>query len=377
MMSTPTGIDADNVLTTTVQLTRDQSSFADWQADGETHARILEQIRQQPGVLAAGGTNFLPFEVGWRNAFGIEGQPPPARQEDAPQAQMHSVSEGYFEAMGAAMAEGRAFTPFDGPAATGVVIVNETFARRFLSDGPAVGRVLLSYASGIGPLGRSLLHVSGKPVAVRYEIVGIVKDVRNAPLGQAIEPAIYFSTRQFPFREQFIAVRASDAGAALTAVRQALRSAAPNVPMAAAQTWGARFAARTAEPRLLMSVLIFFGGLAALLAALGVYGLFSWSVALRTRELAIRLTLGARPAEVGRLVIRHSIALVAIGLAAGFAIVRFAESALSRVLFEVSPGDAGSTTAAGAILFLAALVACVPPAIRAMRVDPVEGLRVE
>jgi predicted permease len=377
MMSTPTGVDADKVLTTTVQLTRDQSSFADWQADGETHARILEQIRQQPGVVAAGGTNFLPFEVGWRNPFGIEGQPQPARHEDAPQAQMHSVSEGYFEAMGAAMAEGRAFTPFDGPTTTGVVIVNETFARRFLTDGPAVGRVLLSYASGIGPLGRSLLHVSGKPVAVRYEIVGIVKDVRNAPLGQAIEPAIYYSTRQFPFREQFIAVRASDAGAALTAVRQALRSAAPNVPMAAAQTWGERFAARTAEPRLLMSVLIFFGGLAALLAALGVYGLFSWSVALRTRELAIRLTLGARPAEVGRLVIRHSIALVAIGLAAGFAIVRFAESALSRVLFEVSPGDAGSTTAAGAILFLAALVACVPPAIRAMRVDPVEGLRVE
>ena len=115
------------------------------------------------------------------------------------------------------------------------------------------------------------------------------------PLGQPVEPAIYFSTRQFPFSELFIAVRATDRAAALAAIREGLRAAAPQVPMAAARTWGERFAARTAEPRLLMSVLLFFGGLAALLAALGVYGLFSWSVALRTRELAIRLTLGARP----------------------------------------------------------------------------------
>ncbi len=378
MMNTPTGVDADGVLTTTVQLASNRSSYDGWQAAAETHARIVEQIRQQPGVIAAGGANFLPFEVGWRNPFGIEGQPAPARREDAPQAQMHSVSDGYFEAMGAHMAQGRAFTPFDGPSTTGVVIVNETFGRRFLSDGQGtVGRGLVSYSSGIGPLGRSLLHVSGRAAPVRFEIVGVVNDIRNAPLGQAVEPAIYFTTRQFPFDEQFLAVRAADQGAALTAVRNALRTAAPTVPIGAAQTWGQRFAARTAEPRLLMSVLLFFGGLAALLAALGVYGLFSWSVALRTRELAIRLTLGARPAEVGGLVIRESVVLVAVGLIAGFAIVRFAESALSRVLFEVSPGDAGSTTLAGALLLVAALVACVPPALRAMRVDPVEGLRVE
>jgi ABC-type lipoprotein release transport system permease subunit len=108
----------------------------------------------------------------------------------------------------------------------------------------------------------------------------------------------------------FIAVKASSPSAAQTAIREALRKVVPNVPMSATQTWGERFAAKTAEARLLMTILLFFGGLAALLAALGVYGLFSWSVALRTRELAIRLTLGARPSSVGALVIGQSAVLV-------------------------------------------------------------------
>jgi len=223
------------------------------------------------------------------------------------------------------------------------------------------------------PPGQQLPHLP----PTRYEIVGVVRDVRNVPLGQTVEPALYFSTRQFPFREQFLAVRAADTGTALAAIRTGLKNAAPNVPMATAQTWGGRFSKRTAEPRLLMTILVFFGGLAGLLAALGVYGLFSWSVALRTRELAIRLTLGAKPASVGGLVVRQSAILVVIGLAIGLVVIRVAEGALTRVLYEVSPGDISSTMTASGLLLVAALVACLPPALRAMRVDPVEGLRAE
>ena len=105
----------------------------------DTHARLLEAIRQQPGVISAGGTNFLPLAVGWRNPFRVDGQPAPARIEDLPQAQMHSVSDGYFEAMGATLAAGRAFTDFDTASAPAVVVVNETFAARYLPQG-AVGR---------------------------------------------------------------------------------------------------------------------------------------------------------------------------------------------------------------------------------------------
>jgi putative ABC transport system permease protein len=126
-----------------------------------------------------------------------------------------------------------------------------------------------------------------------------------------------------------------------------------------------------------MTVLVFFGVAAASLAALGVYGLFSWSVAQRTRELAIRLTLGARPVSVGAGVVRQSAVLVAIGVAVGFAIVRVSERALTRVLFDLSPHDPSALAGAGILLALVAIGACVPQAVKALRVDPVQGLRAE
>ena len=141
----------------------------------------------------------------------------------------------------------------------------------------------------------------------RFEIVGVVKDVRNVPLGQAVEPADLFHDAAVPVpRGVYHRARGRRRRRRSRRCGTALKQVAPNVPMAAAQTWGERFAERTAEPRLLMTILVFFGALAGLLAALGVYGLFSWSVALRTRELAIRLTLGAQPLSVGGLVVRQS-----------------------------------------------------------------------
>jgi predicted permease len=388
MMDTPTGVNADSVTIATVQLSpsavgapaRGGTIATNWYPVADVHTRILDEIRQQPGVISAGHSNRLPLEVGWRNPFLIDGQPRPARQEDLPQAQFLSVSDGYFEAMGAEFVAGRAFTAFDNRDSVGVVIVNESFARRHLADGNPLGKTVRSWATGIGPLGTHLKSPPNyRPPAegMPHEVIAVVKDVRNVPLGQAVEPAVYFTTRQFPFSEVFIAVNATDRVTAQAAIRNALRKVTPNVPMSVTQTWAERFAARTAEARLLMTILLFFGGLAALLAALGVYGLFSWSVATRTRELAIRLTLGAKPSSVGALVVGQSAVLVVIGVAAGLVIIRAGESALARVVFGVTTSDATALITASALLLLAALVACVPPALRAMRVDPVEGLRSE
>lgn len=388
MMNTPTGVNADSTTIATVQLSaRDVGAPARggtiqtvWVPTADVHMRILDEIRQQPGVTAAGHSNFLPFSVGWRNPFLVAGQPRPARQEELPQAQMHSVSEGYFEAMGATLSRGRAFTQFDHKDAAGAVIVNETFARRYLGDGDPVGQVLLTWATNIGPMGtylKSPPNYRPPHEGMASEIVGVVNDINNVPLGQAVEPAIYFTTRQFPFSEVFIAVQATDRSVAHTAIRNALRKVVPNVPMSTMQTWGERFASMTAEARLLMTILLFFSGLAALLAALGVYGLFSWSVALRTRELAIRLTLGAKPSTVGALVIGQSAVLVIAGLAVGLVIVRLAEGALTRVVYGVSTTDALALATSSVLLLVAAVVACVPAAIRAMRVNPVDGLRAE
>ena len=384
MTRTATGVDAEDVLTTSLQLTpRSVNAPAgatpaqSWRLVADTHARVLESIRQQPGVVAAGGTNFLPLTVGWRNPFNVDGQPMPPRIEDLPQVQMHSVSEGFFEAMGATLAAGRAFTAFDTADAPSVVLVNESFATRYLSDG-ALGRTVRNWSTAIGPLGVNLkAREAQRHDGFPFEVVGVVRDVKNGPLGQDVEPALYFSTRQFPFSELFVAVRASDVPAAQAAVRNALRTTVPNVPMGASRTWGDRMAAYTAEARLLMSVLLGFGALAALLAALGVYGLFAWAVTLRTRELAIRLTLGATPTSVGASVMRQCARLVVAGLVVGVVLVQASDALLARVLYGIRSSDPAAIAGAVGVLLVAALSACVPAAWRAMRVDPAVGLRAE
>ena len=384
MTRTFTGVNADDVLTTTIQLTpqsvnapRAATQGEAWRRVADTHSRLLEQIRQQPGVVAAGGTNFLPLTTGWRNPINVDGQPVPSRIEDLPQAQMHSVSEGYFEAMGATLSAGRAFTAFDTADAPSVTIVNESFAKRYLPDG-ALGRTVRNWSSAIGPLGTNLkARQAQMHEGFAFEVVGVVRDVKNGPLGQEVEPAVYFTTRQFPFSELFIVVRAADGSTAQSAVRGALRAVVPNVPMGTTQTWGERMAAKTAEARLLMTVLLGFGALAGLLAALGVYGLFSWAVALRTRELAIRLTLGATPSSVGASVMRQSALLVVGGLAVGVGLVQVADALLARVLYGIQSSDATAIAVAASLLLLGALGACLPAAWRAMRVDPAVGLRAE
>jgi hypothetical protein len=397
MVNTPTGVDADDVVTTSVQLTvpgGDRTGIipdAQWRTFADQHATILEQIRRQPGVSTAGATSVLPMQIGWRMPYEIDGEAP-RRADDRPIGQYQTVSEGYFESMKAPLVLGRAFSSFDTYTSAPVVIVSESFMNRHRdpsttltagSGRPVLGRRLLTNQGSIGPLGRNLMVTppaqgsNAPPPVVAFEIIGVVKDVRNVPLGQAVEPTIYFSARQFPFAELFLTVRATDTASGVAAVRNALRAVTPNTPMGKAQTWGERMAAYTAEQRLLMTLLVLFGAAAGLLAALGVYGLFSWSVAQRTRELAIRLTLGARPLSVGVRVIRQSIALIAVGLVVGLAIIWLAETALRRVLFDMSPRDPASLTAACAVLVAVALIACVPPALRALRVDPVDGLRAE
>jgi putative ABC transport system permease protein len=319
------------------------------------------------------------MEHGWRNPF-LRADQPPGRSEDRPQVQDHSVSEGYFETMGATLLEGRLFTAQDTPDSETVVIVNETLAKRYFPGESAVGREILSWSFQIGPLGRNLtwkLTPDGHAVAPRIRVIGVIADIQNVALGLPAEPAVYATSRQFPFSSVTIAIAARDQAAAEQAARNALKAVSPNTPLGTVETWPGRLSRRTAEPRLLMTTLTAAGALAAFLAALGIYGLFSWSVALRQRELAIRLTLGARPVSVGAAVVRHSVALVVVGLVTGLALVQTARGALSTVLFGITPNDLTSIAIAGALLFAAALAASLPPAWRAMRVDPVEGLRAE
>jgi putative ABC transport system permease protein len=379
MTRLPLGVAGRDVVLAGVQIS---AATQQWDAINTQHHAILDRIRQQPGVTSAGTTNILPMEHGWRNPF-LHADQPPVPVNERPQVQYISVSDGWFETMGAVVRDGRTFTARDVVGTEAVAVVNESLARRFFPGRSAVGGRLLGVPGQIGPLGRNLMYTvsaDGKHrvgPAQGWRVVGVVADVQNVALGLQPEPAVYLTTRQFPFSAVTVSIAARDRATAIQAVRNALKAVSPDTPLGTVETWQEHVATRTAEPRLLMTTLTIFGALAAFLAALGVYGLFSWTVALRRRELAIRLTLGARPSSVGASVVRHSAVLVAAGLLLGLGLVQAARGLLATVLFGVTPHDPASIASGTALLLAAAVVASLPPAWRAMRVDPVEGLRAE
>jgi ABC-type lipoprotein release transport system permease subunit len=280
------------------------------------------------------------------------------------------VSDGYFEAIGARLVSGRLFTAHDGVAGEPVVVVNQTFARRHFSGEDVVGRRLRRMPLGIGPLGRNLM-----PRESAYRIIGIVADVQQAAIGLPIEPAIYHSSRQFPFSAMRLVLRGADPAAIAAAVRTAVRQTNPTLALGEIRTMNERLREATAQPRLLMFVLAAFAVLTGTLAAVGVYGLLMWVVGERRRELAIRLALGARPAALAGGVAAQGIALVALGLIIGLAASRAAGTLLNAVLFEVGIGDPLALGGSALLLLAAAVVACAVPAWRAATVQPLEGLR--
>jgi putative ABC transport system permease protein len=367
MMSAPTGIVAEQVLTTSLQLPG--ISTKNWLDAEQFYSTLLDRLRQQRGVESAAASNFLPLQAGWRTHFNKEGQPPPRTGEEM-MAQSHSVSDGYFETFRVRRMAGRLFTPHDGPTGEPVVIVNSSFAQRYFPGEDPIGRRLTHLPSGIGPLGRNLM-----PRGTAFQIVGVVDDIQQAPIGQPMEPAIYHSSRQFPFSAMNLVVRGPDMSALASATRNAVRQTNPSLALGDVRTMDERLHRATAEPRLLMFVLSAFAALTGILAAVGVYGLLTWVVNERRRELAIRLALGARPTSLARSVTVQGVVLVAIGAAIGLAGSRAAGSLLQVVLFQTGISDPIAVAGSTALLLGAALAACALPAWRAARVQPLEGLR--
>jgi predicted permease len=367
MMDAPTGIVSEQVLTTNLQLSG--KAYQKW-ADTEVfYAALLDRLRSQPGVDAAGVTNFLPLQAGWRVPFGVEGRPG-ARAGEELMAQVHSISDGYLEALRARLIAGRTFTAHDGPTGEPVVIVNQTFARRYFPGENAVNGRLVQLPNGIGPPGRNLMSRGSV-----FRIVGVVADVHQAAIGQPPEPVIYHSSRQFPFNAMSIALRGPDVSALAAAARTAVRQLDPTLALGDVQTMPERLRSAAAEPRLLMFVLAAFAVLTGLLAAVGIYGLLTWVVNERRRDLAIRLALGARPALLARGITLHGITLVAAGAAIGVAGSRAGGRLLQDVLFQTGPSDPAAVAASVGLLIAAALAACALPAWRAAKVEPLDGLR--
>jgi putative ABC transport system permease protein len=348
------------------------ASYRDFRKIADFYDQLLTSIRSQPGVSDAGLANFLPLDAAWRIPFRIDGRPVP-KPEDAPIAQHQSVDEDYFKVIGVPLLKGRFFEARDTVEAPGVVMINESLARREWPNEDPIGRLITATVRFVGPMGAVLM-----PPGTTYQIVGVVADVRNASLSQPPEPAIYFTYRQFSFRGFNLAVKGQgDVAAVVNAVRTSVQRLDPNLPLAPAHTLDRVVAEATDRPRALMLLMGVFAAIALVLSALGIYSVLSYSVNQRRQELSVRMALGAQPGDVLWLVVRQGLWLAVIGGTIGVGGALAVGRLMSSLLYGVSPGDAATFGVAVVLALLTTLVACVLPARRAAALDPLSGLRAD
>ena len=300
--------------------------------------------------------------------FGIVGQPPPADPRDFPRASARIVSAGYAEAIGLKLVAGRLPGPRDDAGTPPVVVVSESLARQYLGGvDKAVGTRVQMF--GPAPL----------------EVAGVVGDVRHTGLDAEPQPEAYVLSRQLPPNARIgragttaIVVRSSgDPLAIVPFLRQAILEIDRDVPLDNVMTMEARLSASVAGPRFYAMLLGLFALVALVLAAVGIYGVLSYNVSQRHREIGVRMALGAAGRDILALVLRQGLALTLvgalIGLAGAFATTRF----LTTLLFGISPTDPITYVAISALLTAVAFFACWIPARRAIRVDPMTALRYE
>ena len=327
--------------------------------------RLLPAVRAMPGVRAASPVVAVPYagSGGWDGRLEAEGQDARAAAAN-PLLNMEVVAPDYFATLGLPVTRGRAFTEADREGAAPVVLLSEGAAR--------------FYWNGADPVGKRLQM--GPPQARRtFTVVGVVPETRYRDLREA-RPSVYFPLAQsfFPFTPTTLVVRAAGAPAAVApGLRRAIAEVAPGVALASATPFETLRDAPLAQPRLNALLLAAFAAAAVLLAAVGLFGTMAATVRQRTRELGVRMALGASARDVAWLVVRRGLVLAAAGTAVGLIGALAANRALAALLFEVRPTDALTLAAVALVLLAVAAVASLLPARAGARVEPVTALRAE
>jgi putative ABC transport system permease protein len=355
------GFDADRVLSARLNLPR--SGYPDDSARAVFGRKLVERLRLIPGVEAAGLTNYLPLSGWWGTIpFDIEGMPK-AQPGSEPSADFRVASDDYFRSMGISLVAGRSFTERDDPSSPRVIIVNQTFVKRYLPGGEPIGkRLVLDLGAGQRP----------------YEIVGVIGDVKSFGLEEAANPDIFFSYWQVPFAIVGVSLRTSGDPASLASpLRAALWSIDRDQPITHLLPMSTLAAESLTFRRTGMTLAASFGLVAVMLAAIGIYGVVSYSVSRRTREIGIRLALGATRHEVGRLMIREGLMMASVGIVVGVAAALALSRFLRSVLYEVRPADPLTYVVVSATLLAIAVLSTLLPARRASAVDPITALRME
>ncbi len=319
--------------------------------------KMLDEVSNAPGVESVAVTTGSAFPYLNFN-FNIEGQPLPA---EAP-ALYETISPNYFKAMKASLVTGREFDERDSTNSPGVAIINETLARR--------------YFDGQDPIGKRI-SINYLGARQTREIIAVAKDMNQGEPGK-IEPQIYVSYQQQPWLSASLVVRAaSSPDSARKDAQQAIWAVDKNQPVSKSDTTEMVLSNALAEPRLYTILLGAFAALALILAAVGIYGVMAYSVAERTREIGIRMALGAQTSDVLRMVIGQAMKLIVVGVAIGLVAAYGLTRLIASLLFGVSATDPVTFVMVSALLAGVALMACYIPARRATKVDPMVALRYE
>jgi putative ABC transport system permease protein len=357
------GVNPSHVVTMQIPLPRTKYS-KDEQRLG-LYEQLLARVEGVPGVESAALASSLPpdLQTLW-NPFSIEGRPPRPESE-LPVGDYILVTPEYFSALGIPVLRGRAFTDADREGAPRVCLINQTLAREFFP--------------GEDPLGRRLKQGPDRPDNPFMEIVGVVGDVRYEGLDAKVQPAYYLPFAQNGWGDMSLLVRSSatDPAALVPAVRGELRALDPELPLAGVRTMDELLTRSVAEPRFRTLLLAVFACAALLLAAVGIYGVMSYTVAQRTHEIGIRMALGAQGRDVLRLVVGQGVRLTLVGVLLGLAGALLLTRVLTGLLFGVSATDPLTLVCVPLLLSLAALLACYVPARRASKIDPLVALRYE
>jgi len=333
----------------------------------QTYSQILERTTAVPGVVSAGAISDLPLTgSNTSDSFTIEGRPPIAKEAE-PSTEYHVVTPRYFESMGIPLLSGRDVAHTDTRQSPNVVVINEVFARR--------------HFAGENPLGHRL-RLQGQERDPLL-IIGVVGNVRQLGLDEQLTPEVYVPLLQDPLSTTYqrsmtiVARTKSDPGAIAGPLRAAVASVDKSLPVYALKAMTEHLHESLARRRFNLILLTVFSGVALALAAVGIYGVISYGVTQRTHEMGIRMALGAKPRDVVQLVVRQAMVLalggVGIGLLAAWALTRLMKS----LLFNVGATDPLTFVAIAALMSLIALLACLIPARRATKVDPLVALRYE
>lgn len=358
--STPIGVNSDNIAATRLTITRAQYNepakvFA-------FHKSMRDRLAAIPGVTAASGVYPLPMSgIGWSGTVGIVGYPDDPSTPD-PHAEFAVAMPGYFATMGIPLLEGREFTDQDDASVPHSVVVDAEFARMYFPDRSPIGqRIAINGNLAEGPF---------------QTIIGIVGHVRNKGAREAGEGQIYLAALQKQeFSLFFVTKSSTSASQVLPLMRTAIREQDPRLPIAALTTMEDVVATFTARDRFNMLLFTIFGGVALLIASIGLYGVLAFLVAQRTREIGIRLALGGKPREIVRSVLFEGLALTGIGLLAGLGGAYLLSRAMRDMLFGVAPSDPLAYGVIAVVMMTVAFLAALLPARRATQVDPVDVLR--